>query len=191
MRDACHALGIPFAIWMTRDFTAAHASAAVGAVLPDGFIAEGEIPAQRHDGSPNPQAQDWMALALALDPWAGDIDLAVATSFTPFQKWAQNPDGSRSLLPAPEMAEPLITRGWKCMPYVYPAESPGDSVAGKLAYCKHFTHEAAPDVLAAGEGWYLPEPVLGTYGGKTLDSPEFAGKESCAGFSCWDAGELF
>jgi hypothetical protein len=184
VRDACHALSIPFSIWMTRDFTAAQAQAAVATTLCDGFIAEAEIPAQMHGGGTNPQAQNWAELAVALEPF--DCDKAVATSFAPFQKWIGG-----QLLPAPELAKPLIERGWTCMPYVYPAENPGDSVAGKLDYCRHFTHEAAPSILDPGEGWYEPEMVLGVYGGKTLDSPEFNGKRSLAGFSVWDAGEEF
>lgn len=173
---------------MTRNFTGPMARDIVATFSPKVFIAEGEIPAEHPDGSPNSQAQDWADLDFHLSGF--DIDKAVATSFAPFQKWRNG-----QLLPAPEKAKVLIDNGWYCLPYVYPAESLGDSVAGKLAYCRHFTHEAAPTVLAPGKGWYRPEPVLGTYCGIngcfTLASPQFAGKEVNGGYSIWDAGEQF
>lgn len=180
LRDACRATGrLGFGIWMTRDFTAAQARAAVVATAPDGFVAEAEIPAYRGDGTPNPQAQDWPALVAALADLP--VDRAVATSWGPFR---------RGGLPAADLAAPLIKAGWHVLPYVYPAENPSDSVAEALFYATHFTHEARPDVLDDGEGWYAPEPVLGCYGGKTLDSPEFGGWRTCASASIWDAGEV-
>lgn len=94
-------------------------------------------------------------------------------------------------MPAPELAKELIVHGWYVQPYVYPAEHAGITVERQLAYAEHYTHEEAPGVLPEGTGWYAPEPVLGTYGGFTLNSPNFAGKDTCAGYSAWDAGELF
>lgn len=159
-------------------FTAAEARAAVIATKARGLVVEGEIPAY-DNGVPNPQAQDWPELVLQTADL--EIDKAVATSWAPFQ--------GPTNLPAPALAAPLIRAGWYVMPYVYPAENPGDTVAGKLAYAKHYTHERAPDDLDPGEGWYDPEPVLGLYQGKEIDDPEFAGWEECAGVSIWDAGD--
>ena len=184
VRDACEQTNgrVGFAIWMTRNFTAAEARAAVIASGARGFVAEAEIPAQHPDGSPNAQAQDWPALVAALADLG--VDCAVATSWAPFQVWSQG-----RTLPAAELAAPLIKAGWYVMPYVYPAENPSDTVASQVDYARHFTHEARPDVLSPGENWYDPEPVLGCYQGKTLDSSEFAGWESCASISIWDAGD--
>lgn len=201
VRDACHARGIKFAIWFTRsgqsendfDFTAATARQACLDVEPDGFIAEGEIPAEFPDGRPNPQAQDWFALADALNDLP--IDKAVATSWAPFQTFVLSPTPEnpqrRIIVPHAPYASTLIKRGWYCLPYVYPAETPTHTVAGALQYARNFTHERAPTVLAEGEGWYDVEPVLGVYGGKTLESPEFAGWRATASVSIWDAGEEF
>ncbi len=139
---------------------------------------------------PNPQAQDWEELADVFSQ-RPDVDKAVGTSWSPFQKYAKNEAGQWLVVPAPEYAKSLIEAGWYCLPYVYPAETPTHSVAGALFYAKNYTHEAAPQVLGLGVGWYYPEPVLGCYGGFKLDSPVFAGKETCAGYSIWDAGEIF
>jgi hypothetical protein len=178
---------------MTRPFTGQMARAVVQEFEPVAFIAEAEIPAENPDGTPYPPAQDWADLDFHLSDLP--IDKSVATSFAPFQKWRPDHNGIMRLLPAPEKAKVLIENGWYCQPYVYPAESLGDTVAGKLAYATHFTHEAAPNVLEPGQGWYRPEPVLGTYCGAwgcfELNSPAFNGKETCAGYSIWDAGEEF
>jgi hypothetical protein len=182
MRSACAQTNgrVSFAIWMTRGFVASDARAAALTSGAQGFISEGEIPAYRGDGSPNPQAQDWPALVAALADLR--IDCAVATSWSPFQ--------GPTHAPAPELAAPLIKAGWKVMPYVYPAENAGASVAKAEFYATHYTHEQAPSVLGPGEGWYDPEPVLGCYGGKTLQSAEFTGWRDCASVSIWDAGEV-
>lgn len=178
MRDACDAEGLAFTIWMTRDFSAADARAAVIASRCTGIVSEGEIPAYAQ-GQPNPQAQDWVELDQALS----DLPIAkgVATSWSPFQ----GPDGK----PAPAIAKPLIEAGWHCLPYVYPAESPGASIDRAAFYASHFTHEAAPGVLAPGQGWYAIEPVLGCYSGAygsfTLD--DFPGRHDCLGWSVWAA----
>lgn len=185
VRDACQGK-CGFGIWLTRDFTAQQARAAVLQTGARAFVAEGEIPAQLPGGTPNPQAQDWEALVEELEDI--HIDKAVATSWSPFQKWSAE---ANNMVPAPEIAAPLIRDGWYCQPYVYPAEHAGITVGHALAYSKHYTHEAAPAVLAEGEGWYHPEPVLGVYGGFTIDSPAFNGKDSCVGYSLWDAGEVF
>lgn len=160
---------------------------------PDGFVAEGEVPGQNPDGTPNPQAQNWPELQWMLE----DVpcDKAVATSWSPFQKFVDLPGGGRGAVPAPETARVLIRHGWKVMPYVYPAEHKGVTVASMLQYARHHTYEEAPGVFDPGEGWYTPEPVAGVYCGVhgcfTLESPNFNGIENCAGFSVWDAGEEF
>jgi hypothetical protein len=121
------------------------------------------------NGAPNPQAQNWPALATALS--GEGIDCAVATSWTPFQ----GPTG----LPDPELARPLIEAGWYVLPYVYPAENPGASVGDARFYAQHY-----------GPEWAHAEPVLGVYGGVTLADPRFAGKDDCPGYSLWDASEV-
>lgn len=154
VRQAVEALGDAFAIWMTRNFSATEARAAVISSGAKGFIAEGEIPAYAQ-GSPNPQAQDWPALVDALKDLP--IDKGVATSYAPFQ----GPDNA----PMAELAKPLIDNGWHCLPYVYPAEEAGATPEGKQAYALHYTHEARPDLFVQGQGWYNIEPLLGCYAG--------------------------
>ena len=179
-------------IWMTRDFTAQMARAAIVQTGAQVFSAEGEIPAQmlvEDAGSPggmkpvpNPQAQDWVDLAF----YTADlgIDLAVATSWAPFQKYVWE-EGRWLLRPAPEFAKPLTDDGWYVQPYVYPAETPTHSVAAAKAYAQNFPEWAGTE-----------EPVLGTYAGqfgdfRSLASAPFNGKDTCVGWSVWDAGEQF
>lgn len=178
VRAAVEARGDTFTIWMTRDFTAAEARGAVLATGASGFVAEGEIPAYAQ-GQPNPQAQDWQELADALADLP--IQKAVATSYSPFQGPTHGPEA--------ELAKPLIDDGWHLIPYVYPAENAGDNIASKAQYAQHFTHEARPDLLDPGEGWYNVEPVLGCYSGAhgsfTVD--DFPLREECIGWSVWAA----
>jgi hypothetical protein len=175
----CSAHGLRCGVWRTRGFTAADAAYDVSTLHPQLFIAEGEIPAQilRDDGPhPNPQAQDWVALADALDHWP--IDCAVATSFGPFQSYVQ--EGDRWVVrPDPEIARPLIEAGWFCLPYVYPAEHHGITARRMLDYAAHY-----------GPEWAAAEPVCGVYGGYTIDDPAFAAKDGAPGYSLWDAGEV-
>lgn len=179
VRQHVESHGDTFAIWMTRDFTAAEARGAVLASGAKGFVAEGEIPAYQGDGTPNPQAQDWPALVAALADL--DIDKAVATSYSPFR----GPSGQ----PMAELAKPLIDAGWHLKPYVYPAENVNDSIPGKVAYARHFTHEARPDLFDDGEGWYEIEPVLGAYDGPggNFDLADFPERDTLRGWSCWAA----
>ena len=156
-------------VWRTRGFSAQDAANDCATLSPRLFVSEGEIPAYRGDGSPNPQAQDWPALAAALEPYP--VECAVATSFGPFQDSAG--------LPSQELADPLIEAGWYCLPYVYPSEHFGVTVEQQIAYAAHY-----------GPEWSHAEPVLGVYGGYTIDSPEFDAKSECPGFSLWDAGEI-
>lgn len=167
--DAANDGRIAHGVWRTRGFTAQDAANDCATLSPQLFVAEGEIPAYRGDGSPNPQAQDWVALADALEPYP--VECAVATSFTPFR----GPDQR----PSQELADPLIEAGWYCLPYVYPSEHLGVTVEQQVTYAAHY-----------GPEWAHAEPVLGVYGGYTIDSPEFAAKASCPGFSLWDAGEV-
>lgn len=171
--------------WMTRNFTAAQARSAVVQSGSRLFVAEGEIPAEmivNGNVAPNPQAQDWTDLAFHFHDLG--IDKAVATSWAPFQKYV--PDGNGfQLIPAPEIAKPLTDDDWYVLPYVYPAESFGQSVYSAKAYARHYP---------AWKGH--EEPVLGTYVGehgdfKDLTNPAFDGKDTCAGWSVWDAGEQF
>lgn len=172
---------------MTRNFTAAMARAAAVETGAHIFVAEGEIPAQiltPNGPIPNPQAQDWADLAFHMGGLG--IDLAVATSWAPFQKWIFEAQQQRwVLVPAPEFAKPLTDANWYVLPYVYPAETPGHSVAQAKAYATHFPAWAGSE-----------EPVLGTYAGqfgdfRDLASAPFDGKDTCAGWSVWDAGEQF
>lgn len=178
-------------IWMTRDFSASQARQAVQQSGAHLFIAEGEIPAQMlvpGDGPqgavvvPNPQAQNWSELAFFL----GDlgIDRGVATSWAPFQKFVVE-NNQWALRPAPELAKPLTDDNWYVLPYVYPAETPGHSVASARAYAEHYPEWSGEE-----------EPVLGTYSGqfgdfRDLDSAPFTGRETRVGWSVWDAGEQF
>lgn len=169
--------------WLTRDFGPAECEAVVTVTDPDLIVLEGEVPAQiLQAGGPveNPQAPDWEAIAVRLEPY--DIDKAVGTSFAPFQTYV--PDGnSWLLLPDVERAKPLIERGWYVLPYVYPAENEGSTVSGQLFYSSHY-----------GPEWSNGEPVLGCYSGPfgsfTIDSPEFNGYENQPGASVWDAGSV-
>lgn len=170
---------------MTRDFTAQMARSAVVQFGVDIFIAEGEIPAQLNQGGnivPNPQAQDWTDLAFHLADLG--IDRAVGTSWSPFKKYVPEGNG-HILVPAPEFAKPLTDDGWYVLPYVYPAETPTHSVAAAKAYARHFPEWSGKE-----------EPVLGTYDGEfgdfsDLASAPFNGKDTCVGWSVWDAGEQF
>ena len=157
-------------VWRTRNFSADDAREDVLTLGPQLFVAEGEIPSFQGDGSPNPQAQDWPELVEALDEF--DIPKAVATSYTPFR----TPAG----LPSQALARPLIEAGWYCLPYVYPSEHVGVTVEQQITYAQHYGPE-----WGAGA-----EPVLGVYGGYTVDSPAFDGKEDRPGYSLWDAGEV-
>lgn len=170
--------GDTFTIWMTRDFSAAEARGAVLATGASGFVAEGEIPAYAN-GAPNPQAQDWQELADAL----ADLPCqkAVATSYAPFQGPMNAPEA--------ELAKPLIDAGWHLIPYVYPAETAGDSIPRKAFYADHYTHEARPDLFDPGEGWYHIEPVLGCYSGEhgSFAVDDFPERDQCIGWSVWAA----
>jgi len=156
-------------VWRTRGFSSQDAFNDVATLNPEKFVAEGEIPAYMN-GQPNPQAQDWNALASVLEQF-DDLTCAVATSFGPFI----GPDGK----PDPDLAKPLIDAGWYCLPYVYPAEHAGITLEEMAFYATHY-----------GPKWAHAEPVLGVYGGFTVDSPAFDGKDECPGYSLWDAGEV-
>lgn len=170
---------------MTRDFTAAMARSAVVQSGVDIFIAEGEIPAQLNQGGTivaNPQAQDWADLAFHLADLG--IDCAVGTSWAPFQKYVPE-GGGHILVPAPEFAKPLTDDGWYVLPYVYPAETPSHTVYAAKQYALHYPEWSGQE-----------EPVLGTYSGAhgdyhSLASAPFDGKDTCPGWSVWDAGEQF
>lgn len=169
--------------WLTRDYGAGECVAAVAATDPDLIVLEGEVPAQRMvSGVPieNPQAPSWEAIGAALEPY--DISKAVATSFGPFQSYKLE-NGEYVLRPDPGRAAPLIERGWYCLPYVYPAEHLGATVAGQLAYANHY-----------GPEWSHGECALGCYSGPhgtfTIDSPAFAGYDKQPGASVWDAGSV-
>lgn len=179
VRQGCVTRGLTFGVWRTRGFTAQDASTDVSTLEAQLFISEAEIPAQiLVDDTPhaNPQAQDWNALVEALGPHR--ISKAVATSFSPFQSYRQEA-GGWALRPDRALAQPLIDDGWYCLPYVYPAEHAGITVDEMLGYAEHY-----------GPEWSHAEPVLGVYGGYTLDDPAFAGVSRCSGFSLWDAGEV-
>jgi hypothetical protein len=175
VRAACTNNNLMFAIWMTRGFTATDALQACLDSGADGFISEGEIPAEKPDGSMNPQAQDWPALVTALDGLA--ISKGVATNWAPFV----HGDGT----PAPEYAKPLVEASWHCLPYVYPSEHAGITPERQQFYAQHFTHNGSPTIIDSGYGWYETEPVLGCYGGYTLD--DFPTRDEYVGWSVWAA----
>lgn len=183
-RDACNRKGIKLGPWMTRsgqegidfEFSAAEARRAClesGAQL---FVAEGEIPAYS-GGQPNPQAQNWPELVNELSDLP--IPKAVGTSWSPFTDATGLPDATK--------AKALIEAGWHVLPYVYPAEQNGVTIWQQKQYARHYTHEAAPTVLAPGVGWYETEPVLGCYSGEfgafTID--DFPGRKDFIGHSVW------
>lgn len=161
--------------WVTRDYTGASARQMVNNAGVRGVILEGEIPAQNltPDGPvTNPQAPDWNEVVASFYSYTGDKSMA--TSFTPFQSWHMS-GGDWRLIPDRSIAAPLIEAGWYLMPYVYPAENPG-SIPSALFYSSHYP------------GWDDPEPVLGCYGGYELtDFPE---RNTVAGYSIWDAGQV-
>lgn len=142
----------------------------------EGVILEGEIPAQILTGDGpiwNPQAQDWAAVVEAFRTYAGDK--AVATSWSPFQTYVLE-GGSWLVRPNRALADPLVDAGWYALPYVYPAEHPGITIEAQVGY-------------GAFLGWPDGEPVLGCYGGFELE--DFPTRFDYAGFSIWDAGEVF
>lgn len=169
--------------WLTRDFDGAEVEQAVLASLPDLVVLEAEVPAQIMTSNgpvENPQAPDWEDIATRLDRY--DIAKAVASSFGAFQTYRLE-NGRWFLRPDPERAAPLIDAGWYLLPYVYPAEHQGATVAGQLFYASHY-----------GPEWTHAEPVLGCYSGLfgsfTIDSPAFEGYDDQPGASVWDLGSV-
>jgi hypothetical protein len=153
-------------IWLTRNFTPAQVRAAVIASNCTGILLEGEIPAEIAPGVPNPQAVNWPEVINQLS----DLDVAkgVVTNFAPFV----HHDGS----PWPEMAAPLIADGWACVSECY--DMSGDPT-------KWIERR---DFFAKQVGWYVTQPALGVYGGRTLD--DFPTRNDYPNWSVWSADYL-
>lgn len=160
VKAACDTYGLVFTIWLKRPFTAAEALQAVVESQCEGFIAEAEIPAHR------PEAQNWPELIHALSDV--DIPKAVATNFAAFV----HEDGK----PWPEKARPLIEDGWSCMTECY--DLGGDPAQWPERRAFFATHL----------GWNDTQPILGAYGGRTIES--FPTRDNYRNWSVWDAGSV-
>ncbi len=173
VRASCHAEGLLFTIWMTRPILPDECHQACVVAEPDGFVAEGEVPAHV------PEAVDWPAVADALSDFS--FPKGVATNFAPFV----HADGT----PWPEKAKPLIDVGWHLLTECYvPEQGPSASPERRAAYARHFTHEYAPKVLAPGTGWYATEPIVELIDGYTLaDYPKLEEIAVTGGWSVWAA----
>lgn len=182
MRQACSSHGLLYTIWFTRsgqsdldmDFTAAEARKACQESQCDGFLGEAEIPAEILLGEGpvnNPQAQNWPELILALQDLP--IEKGVVTNFGPFVKWVLE-NGVWVSRPAPEKSRPLIDAGWHCLTECYTAESPNS------------TPDRTNFYATVNLGWPKTQPVLGIYGGKTLN--DFPTRDNYQNWSVWDAG---
>lgn len=174
VREAVEELGDTFTIWMTRNFTAQEARAAVLACQPRGFLAEGEIPVEDASGASNPQAQDWPALIEALSDQP--IYRGVVTNFAPFVYTRANdpdhPQGSAW----PEQAAPLIAAGWDCITECY-------DLTGEPNLWPARRHS-----MASFCGWQESLPALGTYPPRSLES--FPSRHGYRNWSCWAAEYL-
>jgi hypothetical protein len=149
-----------FTIWLTRPFTAAEALQAVVESRCTGFLAEAEIPAHR------PEAQNWPELIHALRDQP--IYKGVVTNFAAFV----HEDGT----PWREKSQPLVDAGWHCLPEAY-------DMSGEPALWPDRRHAFAQHL-----GWTQTQPVLGTYGGRTL--ADFPSRNGFPNWSCWDAGSI-
>ena len=147
------------------DFTPAEALKACVESSCDGFLGEGEIPAESAPDTPNPQEQNWPALIAALEPI--DIPKGVVTNFAPFT----HHDGS----PYPEKAKPLIDAGWHCLTECY------DLMGDPKLWIERRNFYATANL-----GWPRTQPVLGIYGGRTFD--DFPTRDNYENWSVWDAG---
>jgi hypothetical protein len=78
--------------------------------------------------------------------------------------------------PWPELAAPLITDGWACVTECYDME--GDPT-------KWIERR---DFFAKQVGWYVTQPALGVYGGRTLD--DFPTRNDYPNWSVWSADYL-
>jgi len=165
-RDACAAQGIIFTIWMTRDFTAAEARQAVVESQAQGFLAEGEIPAESAPGIPNAQAQNWSELIFQLSDL--QIPKGVVTNFAPFT----HHDGT----PWADKAKPLIDAGWSCHTECYDLTGdPTQWIPRRDFYAKQLN-------------WPSTQPVLGLYAGRTF--ADYPTRNEYANWSVWAAEYL-
>lgn len=173
MRTASINHEMPFTIWFTRsgqpgndmDFTPAEALKACVESQCDGFLGEGEIPAEIGPGVPNPQEQNWPALIEVLKDVP--IPKGTVTNFAPFV----HNDG----LPYPEKAKPLIDAGWHCLTECY------DMGGDPSTWIERRNFYATQNL-----GWPRTQPVLGIYGGRTF--ADFPTRDQYANWSVWDAG---
>ena len=166
-RQACAAEGVIFTIWMTRNFTAAQALQACVESQCQGFLAEGEIPAENAPGTPNPQAQNWPELIFALK----DLPIAkgVVTNFAPFLHHNGAPNR--------DISQPLVDAGWSCHTECYDRfGDPTTWIDGSDWFAK--THL----------GWKRTQPAVGLFAGRTWnDFPQF---DQYANGSVWAAEYL-
>lgn len=158
VRSECERFGLIFTIWFTRGFTNADVRKGVLDSQAAGVLVEGEIPASR------PEAVDWPDLIEQL----GDLNIAkgVVTNFAPFVR----DDGT----PWPEKAKPLIDDGWACLTECYLSEAPNS------------TPENTDFYATRNLGWPETQPVLGVYGGKTLD--DYPTRDRYRNWSAYNAG---
>jgi hypothetical protein len=166
-----------FTIWLTRNFTTAEALQAVVESRCTGFIAEAEIPSENEIGEPKPEAQNWPELIFALKDQ--NIFKAVVTNFAPFvhgRTDVPQDDPRYSGKPWPEKARPLVEAGWHCLTEAY-------DLTGEPALWPDRRHAFAQHL-----GWTQTQPVLGTYGGRTL--ADFPSRNFYPNWSCWDAGSI-
>jgi len=163
IRAACDEHDLIFTIWLTRPFDAASAKAALLASGCEAISLEGEIPAESAPGVPNPQAVDWQAVVDELEGYP--IPKSVVTNFAPFT----HHNGA----PYPEKAAPLIADGWRCLTECY--DMTGDPAMWPERRAFFATHL----------GWDITQPVLGAYGGNTVES--YPTRHAYPNWSVWAA----
>lgn len=171
VRQACEGHAIIFTIWFTRPIDPGVARQACVESGAQGFLAEAEIPSEWVNPAtgqvePKPEAQNWPALIHELSDLP--IPKGVVTNFAPFV----HANG----LPYPEKARPLIDAGWFCLTECYLAENANSTPERTDFYAK------------ANLGWSETQPVLGIYGGKTLD--DYPTRNNYRNWSVWDAASV-
>lgn len=160
MTEACSSSGLVFTIWLTRPFDAGTVRQACLESGAAGVSLEAEIPGHV------PEAVDWQACVDGIS----DLQIAksVVTNFAPFVDVNGYPDPSKS--------KPLVDAGWACLTEAYLGEAP-------LATPENLDYYARAHL-----GWTETQPVLGIYGGKTLD--DYPTRDNYRNWSVWDAGEV-